>query len=76
MILHSIWRDRRQIVKPVLVIFAVLAISFTGYFGSRQVTHDRVHQVMALVFDTTYFLSIAFGPLSEWTISTTGIILF
>ena len=70
MMLHSIWRDRRQIVKPVLVIFTVMAVSFTGYFGSRQVTHDGVHQVMALIFGTTYFLSIAFGPLYVFTATT------
>jgi len=53
---HGIRDDRGQIAKPVLVIFTVMAVSFAGYFGSRQVTHDGIHQAMALIFGTTYFL--------------------
>lgn len=62
--------DLRQSVKPVLVVFAVMAVSFIGYFGSRQVTPDGLHQAMALVFGTTYFLAVAFGPAYVFTVTT------
>ena len=52
----------RQSVKPVLVVFVLMTVSFAGYFGSRQVTSEWIHAVMALVFGTTYFLAVAFGP--------------
>lgn len=67
---HRVWSDCRQIVKPAGVIFAVMAVSFAGYFGSRQVPHAGLHQMMALVFGTTYFLSVAFGPLYVFTVTT------
>ena len=43
--------DLRHSVKPVLVVFAAMAVSFIGYFGSRQVTPDGLHQAMALNID-------------------------
>jgi len=54
--------DFQMSAKPVLVVFTVMAVSFFGYFGSRQVASDGLQQVMALFFGTTYFLSVAFGP--------------
>lgn len=62
--------DLRQSVRPVLVVFVVMAVSFSGYFGSRLVPHDGLHQVMALVFGTAYFLAVAFGPLYVFTATT------
>jgi hypothetical protein len=66
----GVGHDLRQSVKPVLVVFAVMAISFFGYFGSRQVTSDGLHQAMALVFGTTYFLAVAFGPAYVFGVTT------
>ena len=62
--------DFRKNLKPVGLVFVVMAVSYCGYFGSRLVPHDGLHQVMALVFGTTYFLSVAFGPLYVFTATT------
>jgi hypothetical protein len=66
----GIRHDFRQSIKPVGLVFIVMAVSFGGYFGSRQVSHDGLHQVMALVFGTTYFLAVALGPLYVFTETT------
>jgi hypothetical protein len=44
-----------------------MTVSFMGYFGSRHIGHDALHQAMAGFFGTTYFLSIAFGTLYVFT---------
>lgn len=67
---QQLGRDCLQSVKPVLLVFTVMAVSFAGYFGSRQVSHAGLHQVMALVFGTTYFLAVAFGPAYVFAVTT------
>jgi hypothetical protein len=62
--------DFRQSVKPVLIVFAAMVISFSGYFGARQAASGGLHQVMALVFGTTYFLAVAFGPAYVFAVTT------
>jgi len=58
---------RLRLVNPVLTVFAVMSLSFFGYFGSRHVDNDFLHQIMAGVFGTTYFISIAFGTIYIFT---------
>ena len=54
-------------IYPILFLLIVAAVSFLGYFGSRHVPSDTIHQLMAKVFGTTYFLSVAFGTLYIFT---------
>lgn len=58
---------RKRFVNPVLTVFVVAGVSFVGYFGSRHLDNDLLHQTMAGIFGTTYFLSIAFGTLYVFT---------
>ena len=58
---------RQRFVNPVLTVFVVAGVSFVGYFGSRYLDNDLLHQTMAGIFGTTYFLSIAFGTLYVFT---------
>jgi hypothetical protein len=57
----------QQTLFPILYVFVAAALSFTGYFGSGHVGSATLHQLMAVVFGTTYFLSIAFGALYIFT---------
>lgn len=59
----------KRLVTPVLTVFAVMAISYLGYFGSRSMDGGAVQQWMAAVFGTAYFFSIAFGTLYVYTMS-------
>ena len=61
---------KRRTLYPMAVVFGVIVVSFCGYFGSRHMTHPLLHQAMAGVFGTTYFLSVAFGPLYIFTTGT------
>ena len=56
---------RLRWVNPVLTVLTVMLISSVGYFGSRHVDHDFLHQLMAGLFGTTYFVSVAFGTIYE-----------
>ena len=67
---NGIGHDIRLCIKPVGLVFIVMAASFAGYFGSRQVSSDGLPQGLALVFGTTYFLAVAFGPLYVFTAAT------
>ena len=58
---------RLRLVNPVLVVFVVMFLSFIGYFGSRHVDNAFLHQIMAALFGSTYFLSIAFGTIYVFT---------
>lgn len=58
---------KKESLFPVLYMFVVAAVSYVGYFGSRHVNNDTIHQLMAMVFGTTYFLSVAFGTLYIFT---------
>ena len=53
----------KQTVVPVLSVLVVAAISYLGYFGSRSVSSESIHQFMAMIFGSAYFLSVAFGAL-------------
>ncbi|MCD6582746.1 MAG: hypothetical protein J7K90_13190 [Desulfuromusa sp.] len=54
---------KRRIVYPVLTVMGVMVISYIGYFGSRQVSNNGLHQVMAELFGATLFLSISLGTI-------------
>ena len=62
---HHNFRSRSA--APTLTVFAIALISFIAYFGSRHVDNDFIHQSLAAIFGTTYFLSIAFGALFIYT---------
>ncbi len=59
----------RRFLFPALPVLVCAFISWAGYFGSRHVESPGLASVMALVFGTTYFISIAFGPLYVYTAS-------
>ena len=59
---------KRFILTPVPVLVLALA-SYCGYFGSRHVESPGLQSAMALIFGTTYFLSIAFGGLYVYTLA-------
>lgn len=52
---------------PAVPVLALAVISWAGYFGAWQVTAPTMHQAMAAVFGTTYFLAIAFGTTYVYT---------
>jgi hypothetical protein len=58
---------KKGIILPIMSLLLVATVSFLGYFGSRYIDSDAVHQLMAKVFGTAYFLSIAFGTLYIFT---------
>jgi hypothetical protein len=58
---------KNRMIIPVLSLLFVTFVSFLGYFGSRDVDSDTIHQLMAKIFGSAYFLSIAFGPLYIFT---------
>ncbi len=59
----------KRFLYPVLLVFTVMAVSWAGYFGSRTLDSDLLHQLLAKVFGTSYFLSVAFGTLYVYTVS-------
>jgi len=59
----------RRLFFPALPVLVCACISWAGYFGSRHVETPGLASLMALVFGTTYFISIAFGPLYVYTIA-------
>ena len=59
--------QKRQMILPILFLLIVAVVSYWGYFGSRGIDNDSIHQLMAKIFGTTYFLSIAFGTLYIFT---------
>jgi len=63
---------KNRMITPVLALLFVAFVSFLGYFGSRYVGSDAIHQLMAKILGSAYFLSIAFGTLY---IFTTGYIV-
>ena len=58
-----------RVIIPVLSVFIVMSLSYTGYFGSRYLDGGLLQQWMACFFGLTYFLSIAFGALYVFTVS-------
>ncbi len=59
----------KRFLYPVLLVFAVMAVSWAGYFGSRRLDSDLLHQLFAKIFGTSYFISVAFGTLYVYTVS-------
>jgi len=59
----------KRFLYPVLCVFAVMAVSWAGYFGSRALDSALLHQLLAKIFGTSYFLSVAFGTLYVYTVS-------
>jgi hypothetical protein len=57
----------KRVIIPVLSVFAVMSVSYAGYFGSRHLDGGLVQQWMACFFGITYFVSIAFGTLYVFT---------
>ena len=53
----------KQTMAPVFSVLIVATVSYMGYFGSRSINSDAIHQGMAMIFGTAYFLSVAFGAL-------------
>ncbi len=58
----------RRSVFPVVLVLAIAIISFFGYSGSRSIENDKIRAVVALIFGTTYFISIALGPFYVYTL--------
>jgi hypothetical protein len=59
--------SRPTIWKPVLIVFLLALVSYLIYYGSRLIENQAVHQVLAAVFGTIYFLAVFFGPLYIYT---------
>lgn len=60
---------RKRFLYPAGAVFVVMVVSLAGYFGSRHLQYDALHQVLAKVFGTAYFLSVSFGTLYVYTVS-------
>jgi len=58
----------QRILYPVLSILAVMAISFSAYYGSPLIENSSLQHFMAKTFGTIYFMSISFGTLYVFTI--------
>lgn len=57
---QSAWQ---QVGRPVLAVLALMVVSYFGYFGSRHMANQATHQIVATVFGTAYFISIALGTI-------------
>jgi hypothetical protein len=53
----------KRTVLPALPVLIIALISYIGYFGSMSVSTAWLQSMMAFVFGTIYFLSIAVGAL-------------
>ncbi len=60
---------RKRFVYPAGAVFVLMLVSWAGYFGSRRIENAALHQALAMVFGTTYFLSIALGTLYVYTVT-------
>ena len=58
-----------RFVMPVVPVLLLAIIGYTGYFESRGIEHYTLHQVVAAVTGTLYFVAIAFGTLYVFTSS-------
>jgi hypothetical protein len=54
---------RKRFVSPVLVVFSIMAVSWCIYNLSWQLESNTMHQRLALIFGTLYFISVLFGPI-------------
>lgn len=62
----------KQTLAPVISVLVVAVVSYLGYFGSRSVSSESIHQPMALIFGSAYFLSVAFGALYIYVLAYVG----
>jgi hypothetical protein len=60
-------RSQQWLWKPVIIVFIIALLSYTIYYGSRRIENQAIHQPLATVFGTIYFLAIFFGPLYIFT---------
>ena len=51
-----------SLFKPVLIVFIIALLSYISYYGSRRIENQSIHQPIAIVSGTIYFLSIFLGP--------------
>jgi hypothetical protein len=54
-------------LKPFAVTFVIALVSYLIYYSSRSIQNQPIHQTLALVFGTSYFLSIFCGPFYIYT---------
>ena len=59
--------SRPNIWKPVLTVFFLALVSYLIYYGSRLIENQAIHQTLAAVFGTVYFVTIFLGPLYIYT---------
>lgn len=59
----------KQTMVPVLTVLVAAGVSYLGYFGSRSLNNESIHQIMAFTFGTAYFLSVAFGALYVYVLA-------
>jgi hypothetical protein len=59
----------KRLVYPTATVFVIMTVSWAGYFGSRHIDGAALHQLLAKIFGTAYFISIAFGTLYVYTVS-------
>jgi hypothetical protein len=64
--------SQQSLWKPVLIVFIIALLSYIIYYGSRRIENQSLHQPLAIVFGTIYFLSIFFGPLFIFTSTYVG----
>lgn len=51
----------KRFVAPILIVFAVMAISWVGYNLAWRLDNDKIHHILADIFGTLLFVSITFG---------------
>jgi hypothetical protein len=54
-------------LKSFVVILITAVVSYLIYYSSRSIQNRPIHQTLALVFGTSYFLSIFCGPFYIYT---------
>ena len=59
--------SRPSIWRPVLIVFLLALVSYLVYYGSRLIKTQAIHQPLAAVFGTIYFVTIFFGALYIYT---------
>jgi hypothetical protein len=59
--------SQQSLWKPILIVFVIALFSYIIYYGSRSIENQTLHQPLAIVFGSIYFISIFFGPLFIYT---------
>lgn len=50
-----------RFITPILIVFAVMSISWIVYNLSWRLDNDMIHHLLADIFGTLFFVSITFG---------------